>query len=337
MFISLIKRMIALLMSFLFLTPSLLSGKQYAGDMETEGEEEPVLVFAAISDVHLTDSAARANMLAMGLYDMQCSVRPLDALLLCGDNTDSGYQEEEKHRPQYELLADTLAQYTPAKRILLAEGNHDTWTADDYGPAKDLFIEYNQRICGRELTEPYYAETVNGVTFIILGSEHGSVAAVYSEKQLNWLREQMAAADHSKPVFVVSHQPFNGTHGLPYTWGLESDPDPDVGGMGDQSDEVKDILSAYPNVYLISGHIHSGFSNETTAALDPLFNYVSVERVDGVTSVNLPSYMYPAVRGAGFNGQGYVFEVYADRVVIRARSFSAGVWLYEYSYTFYLR
>ncbi len=113
-------------------------------------EAEPLLTFAAISDVHITVDPARADMLALGLADMEDASHRLNALLFCGDNTDHGY------RDQYNLLAQTVAKYDPADEIILAEGNHDTWTSskdNDYAPAKALFIEYSKRISGRELTE----------------------------------------------------------------------------------------------------------------------------------------------------------------------------------------
>ena len=328
MLIPFIKKMISVFFSVLFFIPSLVTGKQLAGDMKT-AEEDPLLVFAAISDVHLTDDNARANMLAMGLYDMQSSVRPLDALVFCGDNTDHGYEA------QYELLRKTLADYNAAKQIVLAEGNHDTWTADDYGPAKALFLKYNREISGRDLTEAYYSVEINGYKIVCMASEYDHTDAYISDAQLAWLQRELAdATADGKPVFVISHWPINYTHGLPGTWEGKPNEKENKGGLGDQSDAVAEILSRFENVYYITGHLHAGLSNETRQKLDPLFHYTSIETEGSLHRVNLPSYMYPAVLGRPLNGQGFVFEVYKDKVMVRARSYSAGVWLEAYSQTF---
>ena len=327
MFLSVFRKFISILFTAVFFFPSLITRRQIAGDMHT-AEEDPKLVFAAISDIHLTNDKARAGMLALGLADMQASVRPLDALLLCGDNTDHGYDD------QYELLQKTLESYNAAKEIILAEGNHDTWTGDDYAPAKENFIKYNKLICGRDLTQAYYSVEINGYRFICMASEADHTDAYISDAQLMWLDEELAAAAaENKPVFVISHWPLNYSHGLPATWEGKLWEKENLGGLGDQSDAVEEILKAYPNVFLISGHLHVGLSNETHKKLDPFFRYTSIEHDGSFCSVNLPSYMYPAVLGRGLNGQGFVFEVYADKVIIRARSFSAGVWLTNYEET----
>lgn len=293
-------------------------------------EAEPLLTFAAISDVHLTVDQARADMLALGLADMEGASHRLNALLFCGDNTDHGY------RDQYNMLAQTMAKYDPADEIILAEGNHDTWTADDYDPARALFIEYSKRISGRDLTEAYFTTEINGYKFIVMASEYDHTDAYFSDTQLAWLDAELAAAAvDGKPTFVVSHWPLNGTHGLTKVWTLE-DTDPGTGGIGDQSDAVEAILKKYDNVFFITGHLHNGFSTETTKKLDPIYKYTSIESDGSFHSVNLPSYMYPATRGSNFNAQGYVFEVYADKVIVRARNFAAGTWLPTHTETFAL-
>ena len=322
--ISILKKIIALFVGFITLGVNF-----FAGGYQPK-EAGPILTFAAISDVHLTVDPLRADMLALGLADMESASHRLNALLFCGDNTDHGY------RDQYNLLAQTLAKYSPADEIILAEGNHDTWTSskdNDYAPAKALFLEYSKRISGRELTEAYFTTEINGYTFIVMASEYDHTDAYFSDAQLSWLDTALsAAATDGKPVFVVSHWPLNGSHGLTKVWTLE-ETDPATGGMGDQSDAVEAILKKYKNVFLISGHLHNGFSTETTKKLDPIFKYTDIEHDGSFHSVNLPSYMYPGTRGSGLNAQGYVFEVYADKVILRGRNFAAGAWLPTHSET----
>lgn len=283
------------------------------------------LNFAVLSDIHMTEETARADMLRFGLQDMQEFSSPLDLVVASGDLTDHGEPEE------WANLEKAFADYTPAKNIILAQGNHDTWTSDDnYALSRELFIEYNGKIADREIDEVYYSTKVNGYTFIVLGSETDRTAAYISDTQIEWLEGEMEkASKDGLPIFVVSHWPINENHGLPETWG-DDEPEPDDGGLGDQSARVEEILKAYENVFMITGHIHSGF---TKKGQEDIYGYLSVESDGSFHSINLPQYMYLTLRGRIANGTGFVFEVYEDTIEIRARSYSAGVWYTDYDYT----
>lgn len=294
-------------------------------------KQEPIdpnncrLNFAAISDIHMTDEALRSMMLSFGLNSMQNSDYRIDALVCSGDLTDHGEKEE------WDNLASTFAKYSPANNIILAQGNHDTWTEDDgYALARDYFIEYNEKITGRKIENEYYSTKINGYTFIVLGSETDRTSAYFSDAQLAWLEAEMekAAAD-DLPIFVVSHWPINESHGLPETWG-DDEPEPDDGGIGDQSAAVESILKKYDNVFMISGHLHNGFVNENQVET---YTYNSVESDGSFHSINLSPYMYMTIRGRVSNGTGLMIEVYDETVEIRARSFSAGVWYTDYTWS----
>lgn len=317
-FIAFIKGLVAVIMAVLhFFCP-------FFGDFTaatTPLKEDCRLNFAAISDIHMTDEAARRDMLKFGLQDMENSQHSLDALVCAGDLTDHGEKE------QWDMLVDAFDDYTPAENIILAVGNHDTWTDDGYDLSKDFFLEYNEKITGRSLEKPYYSTKVNGYTFIVLASEEDRTSAYISPAQLEWLDDEMeAASTGGLPIFVISHWPINESHGLPETWG-DAVPEPDDGGFGDESDEIEAILKKYENVFLVTGHLHNGSVNDSQ---ENVFNYVSVESDGSFHSVNLPSYMYLNARGRIANGTGYSFEVYDEKVVIRPRSYSAGVWYTDY-------
>ena len=300
----------------------------FAGEdnYQVKDAEDIKLNFAAISDIHMTDEFARVQVLKCGLWDMDHAADKLDALVLAGDLTDHGLEEE------YENLKKAFEPYTPAKEILMAVGNHDTWTDEDdrYEPAKENFIRYSKEITGRELTECYYTTEINGYTFIVMASEGTSTSAYISDTQLQWLREEMdKAAEKELPIFVVSHWPLAETHGLPETWGDE-EPELLDGSFGDQNYQVEAILKDYENVFMISGHIHNGLVNDRQA---DIYGYTSVESDGSFHSINLPSYMYMGIRGRVFNGLGYSIEVYEKEVLIRARSFTSDVWYTDYDVT----
>ncbi len=321
-----IKKLLLILLSLISVVASPVAGDFMAAFAPVDAETVR-LDFAAIADVHMTDEDVRSEMLRLGLYDMENAAYPLDALVFAGDNTDHGYLE------QYDLLYGTMSQYTPAKNIIIGEGNHDTWTeSEGYNLARDYFIEYTNKITGLGIENVYYTTEVNNYHFVVLGSEDSRTSAYISDEQLVWLEDTMEeASKDGLPIFVVSHWPINGTHGLPETWG-DDEPEPADGGFGDQSAQIEAILKSYKNVFLISGHIHDGFTNELT---EGLYEYQSVETYGSFHSVNLPSYMYACANfnGTVSNGTGYVFEVYDDKVIIRGRGFSAGDWYTLYTYT----
>ena len=152
--ITFIRSILAVIMSLLSIGFSGIFGDFTA---ETKPlKEECRLNFATISDIHMTTETARRDMLRFGLEDMEEFSSSLDALVLSGDLTDHGEE------PEWEMLKDAFSPYTPAENIIMAQGNHDTWTEDDkYDLARTLFIKYNKEISGREIENEYYSTKIN--------------------------------------------------------------------------------------------------------------------------------------------------------------------------------
>ena len=143
----------------------------------------------------MTDELLRNLVLRFGLQDMEEADYPLDALVCTGDLTDHGEAEE------WENLADAFSRYNPAKNVILAQGNHDTWTEDDgYNLARDYFLKYSQEITGREIENEYYSTKINGYTFIVLASEDDRTSMYMSDAQLAWLEVEMKKAAAAKIV-----------------------------------------------------------------------------------------------------------------------------------------
>lgn len=279
--------------------------------------------FAVISDIHMEEATdLRKYVLELGLADMADATDRLDAVVLNGDITNDG------EYAQWEKVADAFSKFDVANNKILVEGNHDTWGQDDdLAFVKKTFIEFNKKISARDVSGMYYSTTIGGYPAIILGSEGSGVDAKFSETQIAWFAEQMAAASLTgKPIFVFNHQSINGTHGLPYTWDMEETDNKKLGGIGDESDQILEIIEQYENVFFISGHIHCGFTNEKNKHIQ------SVEKHDGYTLINLPCYMYMDVKRGNHSplGTGYVFEVYENQLILRARNFTTGTWCTNY-------
>lgn len=300
-------------------------------------EDNCRLSFAAVSDCHIDEKSSffSDGMLELSLMDMEKAENKLDALVFAGDTTNHGYIE------QWDIFAASMARHDVAKNIIIGAGNHDTWgpNRDDFTNPVDgvlpTFIKYNKQISGRDIDKMYYSTTINGYHFIVMGSEEDHTCAYISPEQISWLDEELeAASGDGKPIFVILHQPINGTHGLPYNWGLDKEDPPEEGGIGPQSDDVVAVLKKYDNIFFISGHIHAGFKN---ADKKIGVEYASVEYMknnkgNNITLVNLPCLANPDfIRFSHFiNGCGYVFETYDDYVLIRARNFGAGTWITKY-------
>ncbi|MBR4767319.1 MAG: metallophosphoesterase [Clostridia bacterium] len=278
--------------------------------------------FAVISDTHLTEANGRREVLEIGLEDMSKAKDRLDALVICGDITDHGYDT------MWESFALALSKYDISDNNIMVIGNHDTWGSDDVAVTKENFIKYNKLATGREISEVYYTTEINGCPAIVLGSEGDHTYATVSDTQIEWFAQQMEAASQTgRPIFIFFHQPVNDTHGLPYTWEMNKEDEPGTGGIGDASDRILEIIKQYKNVFYISGHIHEGFSTEDDGTV-----YASIEKYDGYTLINVPCYMYSDfLRGGNFlNGTGYVVEVYENEVLFRARNFISGIWQPKY-------
>ena len=328
------------LMLVMFLTSplGLLIGKKEA--RIAPEKENCIVSFAAISDMHLRGNFKPIfqGMLELGLRDMENAKEKLDAVAFVGDITDHGDFD------QWDVFADAVSRYDIAKNKLVVVGNHDTWgpNRDEFDNPQDgvkpTFIRYNKLIANRDITEMYYSAIINGCYFIALGSEEDHVSAYLSDAQLQWFAAEMEkAAATGLPIFVFLHQPINGTHGLPYNWELKKDDPPDEGGIGDQSEQVVDILRQYDNVFYVSGHIHSGFKNADSKIGVKYGSVETIENNNGnpITLINLPSYMYfDFIRGSHLvNGCGWVVEVYDGEVLVRARNFATGTWLTRFDQT----
>ncbi|MBQ6019532.1 MAG: metallophosphoesterase [Clostridia bacterium] len=287
-------------------------------------KDSPLLRVAVLSDLHMDERSWRARRLERALARMERAERLPDLLIVPGDVTDDGAENS------WRCVKRIFAKYRPAEQVLFAIGNHDT---DGGETGQRNFIQYTNEICGLDLEKPYYSRVVNGIPFLFLGSEGSALDAVLSEEQIAWFdQEAAAAAETGKPVFVICHQSFNGTHGLPYTWNRDhSATDPMEGGIGVKNDRIRAILSQYRNVFYISGHIHEGLCRGKS---ENGCTWSSVENLNGIRLVNAPCFMFPNHDGDPAPGKGYMIEIFENKVLLLGRDFLHGVWDPNFVYSF---
>ncbi len=240
----------------------------------------------------------------------------VDVMLNAGDIAENGLLCE------YQYVSEKLAN-AKTDCFLNTVGNHDVRLKVSYKKTVKTFTGFTNALnksVGSDFTMDalHYSYEINGYRFIVLGTDRTEFEESYiSEAQLCWLDAQLTEASNTgKPIFVMIHQPLKLTHGLPDTWNSPID---SAGSVGDQSDSLKYFLNKYDNVFLITGHLHTGIGQYT------------YEKIGNFHSINLPSLTIDNKDGVcNDNGIGFVMEVYNSHVLFRARNFAKGVYMPEY-------
>ena len=102
---------------------------------------------------------------------------------------------------QYDRFMQVYNQYANKDAVRMNSlGNHDYWNGLLAGDAQKRFLEKT----GMESI--YYHKVVKGYHFLVMSPEDGTTHGYYSDKQINWLKEEIAKAkadDPEKPIFGV--------------------------------------------------------------------------------------------------------------------------------------
>ena len=261
-----------------------------------EDSENVKLSMAIIADTHLPNRESAEKNLENTFEDLANSKESFDAFLLAGDIADYGTDNE------YGRFFRVLDKYKNTYKLFVTMGNHDA----------RLFFKKNTKILINKIAEylgdktgkVYYSYDIKSYTFIVLCTEKRILEKAHiSPEQIVFLDKELArGTKDGKPVFVMCHQPFAETHGLPEVW--------KTGDMGEQNDEVRAVMEKYKNVFFINGHLHGGIFEKVAEVINEENN---------VQSVSIPGY-----RKENNFGVGYFCEVYEDRVIFRARKFISG-------------
>jgi 3',5'-cyclic AMP phosphodiesterase CpdA len=279
-------------------------------------ENEPALQLAVISDTHIDTQMANVNQkFKDALKDLKKIAPKYDAIAVNGDMTNFGLVGE------YELFNSILK----ANKIQNADqfivmGNHE-WLEKRIIPdttVTDTQLK-NRFMDEMNVSGLYYDKWIAGYHFITIAGEksestmkatYGSselASAYISDDEFKWLEKTLSInAKSDKPIFVFFHQPITNT-----VYGSEW-------GAGLEDQKILALLKKYPQVILFSGHSHY-----------PLDNPKSIY-TDGITMVNTSSVAYTYTPKGGENytlSQGYLVNVYHDKVEFKAREFSTGTWI----------
>ena len=196
-------------------------------------EERVYLRFVVLSDIHITPSKIveqeRLKSVLKACYHLN---KDIDAVVIAGDLTDTG--NEEEYKAVKSILDKCIRKNT---NLIACMGNHEDDSKDLFTSIMHLKPKDNVKIGGYHFItlSPRYSENKYG------GDRY------YLDKA--WLQEQLKEAcdeDEKKPIFVIMHHAIKGTVFGSDEWNTE---------------DFQDVFKDYPQVIHFSGHSHYPLNN----------------------------------------------------------------------------
>lgn len=269
------------------------------------------LAFAVLGDVHgNTDSFQKT------IKDLYTINPGMDALVLNGDTVDQGIEE------QYDSVKKVLSKNKDLlpKTIIRNIGNHEFFNYSEGANSPQQVQTFINRYLEFSGEKKVYHDTwLKGYHFISLGSENSnsktvnSITAFVSKEQQNWLKEKLAENyQKGKPIFVFLHQPLVFQFGDKTYVGVE------------QSEQIKEILSQYPEVILFTSHTHKDLGNNSDEVNNP-FTMIHTGAV-GYTIIFDKSSQGGMRREASYI-KGLYIEVNGNKVVVKGRDIKEKQWI----------
>ena len=223
---------------------------------KTFDENNIVLSFGALSDIHITGSATETNKFRAAITQLKAQAAKhdkdgLDALSIAGDIADNGSPSQVK------IFSDVVKS-SGIETVMLVTGNHDF-----YGAGKGTLADYYA-----EMGEKYFAVDVDksmfdkGARHCVVGDYHFfyiepigySQNCPYDEDVLKWLDASLKEVTTANPgayVFVVTHPMIYKT-----CYGSE------LSGGSWYTTYLTETLSKYPQVMTFGGHLHVPINDE---------------------------------------------------------------------------
>ena len=267
------------------------------------------LAFAVLGDIH-----ENIDNFQKTINDLHTINPKMDALVLNGDTVDQGIEE------QYDSIKKILSKNKDLlpKTIIKNIGNHEFFDySTDVNTPQQVQTFINRYLEFADEEKVYHDIWVNNYHFISLGSEDGnsdtlnSITASISEDQQNWLKEALSENyQKGKPIFVFLHQPLNDGNS---SW---------VGVR--QSDEIREILSKYPEVIIFSSHTHRDLDDSSVVLNQPF------------TMIHTGAIHYTLIPDANSEGgrrresyiKGLYIEVNGNNVVVKGRNIKEKQWIF---------
>ncbi|ARF67655.1 phosphohydrolase [Paenibacillus larvae subsp. pulvifaciens] len=281
-------------------------------------DDGSVLGVFVMSDLHVSQGSEVARHLDFSLKDVKALGTRFDGLILTGDNTDGGSEED------YKELQRILGKYK-LPPIHANLGNHDfydvwldkegSWNRENMpnGKTDKMSRERFQKYFRTD--KPYHKAELNGITFLMLSQEvyiqekpEVGEGAWYSDEQMNWLKGQMKQHKNDRPIFVMTHQPLppkgrdGGTHQLI------------------MAKEFRAILKPYKHVFVFCGHRHQDLEGPAQHYVKETFHYFHNSSLGKVMNTKFEV-------ADKEKAQSLYVQVFKDKVLIRGRAHDKQSWI----------
>ena len=265
-----------------------------ASEVSTPDQSKEVkLRFAAMSDIHINGSTSQTEYKRfqqaldfMYSYSNEQSNKAFDLLLVAGDMTNYGYENELKA-----FNAVVTEKIKEGTEKLFVMGNHEFYNND----ANDVAQKRWEDITGETKNSH---KVVNGYHFIGVSPNSGS-DFTYITKWVDDEIQKAIAEDPGKPIFFTQHHHISDTVYGSDDWG---------------TNQLSAVLNKYPQIVNFSGHSHypvndpRSISQKNFTALGcGTLSYFELEK--GMVYGTLP----PGNTNAA---QFWVVEVYSDNSIM---------------------
>jgi len=317
-----------------------LGGCRMLGGSGFASSGKPKLRFGVVSDIHFVmdeglvhypDHGAETFLKALAYY----RDRNVDGVVICGDMADRSIGDEllAVGRAWDKIFPNDRASDGHRVEKLFVTGNHD-YEGHTYGVnARRVFPDAavrDRHIVRNDLKgwwdrafheeyRPVWMKQVNGYSFIgAHWDKCGTNGGSFNPCVRDFYSAHGRELDPSLPFFHIQHPMPRGTCYAPSGWG--------------QDDGVTTkVLSQHPNAIAFSGHSHYTLT-------DPRFIWQDAFTSIGASSLRYacPAPAEPVAGGAPvvpvgqpFYRQGFLVDVYADRIDFERRDFRAGLPLGE--------
>lgn len=259
-------------------------------------EENCKMCITAMSDVHIEgNNFATYKGFGRVLLDAKNNSFGTDVGVFLGDDTMNGQEIESL------LFYGLLAENSFAKNYISAPGNHDVGNGEgNYDILFKRFADYSKTFLKVNVDKPYYCKVIDGVYFMVLGTEKLCVNEVDpSDEQYAFLVDSLEKAKADNAIsFICCHHPEH-----------------DINDSENYS--FWNIVKNYKNVFFISGHTHM-----------PVTDWWTFDKYLGVNIINLPKCTENVdEKSENSNGCGVQIEIYENEVVARIRDFYNGKWV----------
>jgi len=225
-----------------FLTTSVLGQNKIS-------EKNESFTFAFLTDIHLKPEMNAPKGFQMAI-DKVNELNP-DFVIVGGDLVfDAMRGNQARCDSLFSLYKEMSAGFhMPVYNCM---GNHDLFAIYAESPETSDHPDYKYGMYERYIGKTYYSFNHKGWHFIVLNSldvtENKRYTGVFSESELQWLKEDLAKVDTLTPIVITSHIPMITARAQ--VTGSEG-----KGNVGNSA-AVLEMLENYKNILILQGHIH---------------------------------------------------------------------------------